>query len=222
MCKVMRVDDSKIMHKQSSKVDDIYIRKLVDKLEKSNETAKEKVDVELIIKSALYAKEHHGTQQRLSGEPYYSHPIQVASMVADYCFKTEIIITSILHDILEDTEISLDQLTQDFGEKVANNVESLTKFKIDQKLAAKDMVELLYHHKNKDVLLVKLFDRLHNMQTIKFKSQEKQKKIALETLVIFLTISIYLNLNDVEKELYILCSDILEDNSEDEYEDDEY
>lgn len=195
---------------------DLYIENLIAKVHNLNSLSQEKVDVILIERAALYAKKHHGDQKRLSGEPYYSHPIEVASMVSDYCFKTPIIATSILHDILEDTHISLEKLTVDFGAEIAHNVEGLTKFKIDQKLDAQQMVEILYQDNNRDVLLIKLFDRLHNMQTIKFKSIEKQKKIALETLVIFLTLSIYLNLSDVEEKLYQLCSEILEQEPSDE------
>jgi (p)ppGpp synthase/HD superfamily hydrolase len=211
----MDIKNNAIYVDDSLNDDDIYISRLISKLNYLNQSSEEKVDIALVTKSALYAKKHHGEQKRLSGEPYYSHPIEVAYLVSDYCFKTTIIVTSILHDVLEDTDVSLTTLIQDFGKEIASNVENLTKFKIDQKLDAQSMVELLYHHNNRDVLLIKLFDRLHNMQTIKFKPIEKQKKIALETLVIFLTLSIYLNLNDVEQQLYTLCSEILEQETDD-------
>jgi (p)ppGpp synthase/HD superfamily hydrolase len=189
--------------------EDVYALSLINKITALNANSTIKVDLDEVYKAILYAKKYHGSQKRLSGEPYYSHPLAVAELVSEYCFKTSIIVTSILHDIVEDTEFSVDMVREVFGDEVACNVEKLTRFQQDNKITNTSVVEFLYHEKNGDVLLVKLFDRLHNMKTIKFKSHVKQQKIALETLTIFLALSIYLNLTDVEQELYELCVDVM-------------
>ena len=80
-----------------------YADKLINKLLLLNEIAKDPVNIQEVKKAIYYAKKYHADQKRKSGEPYYCHPVEVAYMVADRCFKTDILVTSILHDVIEDT-----------------------------------------------------------------------------------------------------------------------
>lgn len=182
-----------------------YAKKLLDKVIYLNSVVKAlpPVDVLEVKKAIYYARKYHGSQMRQSGEPYYSHPIEVACMVSDYLFRTDVIVTAILHDTLEDTELTKEQITQKFGWKVANQVMDLTRIKENGiKISAAETVEILYKEKKHDVLLIKLFDRLHNMQTINAKSPEKIRKTMIETISRFLSLSIYFKVSGIAQ---ILC-----------------
>ncbi|EER21403.1 MULTISPECIES: HD domain-containing protein [Rickettsia] len=186
----------------------IYAKKLLDKVIYLNSVVKvPSVDVLEVKKAIYYARKYHGNQMRQSGEPFYSHPIEVAYLISDYLFRTDILVTSILHDTIEDTELTKEKISQEFGWKVANQVMDLTRIKEDGiKISAAEAVEILYKEKKHDVLLIKLFDRLHNMQTIGAKSPEKVKKIVEETMYYFLVLSKYLELLDIKVNLIKLCS----------------
>ena len=171
-----------------------YSESLLNKICIQNKISNHKVDILQIKKAIYYAKKYHGSQKRLSGEPYYSHPLTVAELVAPYCFKTDILVTSILHDVIEDTELTKDMLEYIFDANIASKVDDLTRIKIDRKISSAEMVQLLYISKKYNLLLIKMFDRVHNMQTIKYKSIEKSKKITDETLKSFLTLSAYFRL----------------------------
>lgn len=139
-----------------------YSERLINKLLILNERAKDKIDIGVVKKAIYFAKKYHGSQMRQSGEPYYSHPIEVAYMISDYLFRTDIIVTSILHDTIEDTELTKEKIAEEFGVKVANQVQDLTRIKCEGvKISSAKTVELLYKEKKYDVLLIKLFDRLH-------------------------------------------------------------
>ncbi|EER22268.1 HD domain-containing protein [Rickettsia endosymbiont of Ixodes scapularis] len=182
-----------------------YSNKLLDKIVLLNETAQVKVDINEIKKAICYAKEYHANQKRQSGEPYYSHPLEVAYMVADYLFRTDILVSSILHDTIEDTELTKEMVAQVFGDLVARQVEDLTRIKGDRKISSAEMIETLYQEKKHDILLIKLFDRLHNMQTITAKSPEKIKKIVLETASYFIILAPYFGISEIEQQFYQLC-----------------
>lgn len=182
-----------------------YSEKLVNKLLRLNEKAKNKIDIIEVKRAIYFAKKYHGDQKRQSGEPYYSHPLEVAYMVADYLLRTDIIITAILHDTIEDTALTQERITMIFGEQVADQVMDLTRIKADCKISSAEMVEILYQEKKYDVLLVKLFDRLHNMQTISTKSPEKIQKIIAETLEKFIIITTYLEIPLIQNNLVKLC-----------------
>ena len=157
-----------------------YSLRLLEKLELLNNlrSADYKVNIPEVKKAIYYAKKYHGSQSRQSGEPYYSHPIEVAYMVSDYLFKTDIIVSAILHDTIEDTELTFENILQEFGIAVANQVLDLTRiYKEGHKISSAEMVESLWKQKKYEVLLIKLFDRLHNMQTIKSKSPEKNSQL---------------------------------------------
>lgn len=182
-----------------------YSNRLIDKLLKLNNEVNKPVDINKIKKAIYYAKKYHGMQMRQSGEPYYSHPLEVAYMISDYLFRTDILVSSILHDTIEDTELTQEMITKVFGDLVASQVADLTRIKGDQKISSAEMVELLYKQKKNDVLLIKLLDRLHNMQTIGSKSPEAIKRIIKETLYEFVICSIYLELTQVKQCLVELC-----------------
>jgi (p)ppGpp synthase/HD superfamily hydrolase len=190
----------------------IYAKKLLDKVIYLNSVVKAlpPVDVLEVKKAIYYARKYHGSQMRQSGEPYYSHPIEVACMVSDYLFRTDVIVTAILHDTLEDTELTKEQITQKFGWKVANQVMDLTRIKENGiKISAAETVEILYQEKKYDVLLIKLFDRLHNMETIGAKSLEKIERIVYESLETFLVMyTTFLNV-ELEDYMYRLCCNAL-------------
>ncbi|XVN41540.1 MAG: HD domain-containing protein [Rickettsia endosymbiont of Argas persicus] len=185
----------------------IYAKRLLDKVIYLNSIVKvPPVDVLAVKKAIYYAREYHGTQMRQSGEPFYSHPIEVAYMVSDYLFRTDVIVTSILHDTIEDTELTYEEIAEEFGIKVANQVMDLTRIKEGGiKISSAEMVEILYKEKKHDVLLIKLFDRLHNIQTISAKSPEKIKKIVDETLEYFIAITMYFSILKIETDLTALC-----------------
>lgn len=202
----------------------IYAQKLLDKVIYLNSIVKvASVDILDVKKAIYYARKYHGSQIRQSGEPYYSHPIEVAYMVSDYLFRTDVIVTAILHDTLEDTELTKEQISQEFGWKVANQVMDLTRIKENGiKISAAETVDILYKEQKYDVLLIKLFDRLHNMQTISAKSPEKIRKIINETLNYFISLATFLELFNIEHKLIDLCSilvtkDVKEDFACDNY-----
>jgi len=158
-----------------------YSIRLTEKL-KSLDT-QNVLDFELINKAIYWARKYHGDQKRKSGEPYYSHPLEVAYMISEYKLKTDIIAVSILHDIVEDTEVTVEMIEGSFGQRIAEMVDRLTRDRPNgTKLSVEEILNNAYHLKDKEVLLIKLFDRLHNIQTIKSQSPEKQEKICKETI----------------------------------------
>ena len=158
-----------------------YSIRLTEKL-KSLDT-QNVLDFELINKAIYWARKYHGDQKRKSGEPYYSHPLEVAYMISEYKLKTDIIAVSILHDIVEDTEVTVEMIEGTFGQRIAEMVDRLTRDRTDgSKLSIEQVLDKIYEKQDEEVLLIKLFDRLHNIQTIKSQSPEKQEKICKETI----------------------------------------
>ncbi len=184
----------------------VYSDRLLAKLSELNRNALNKVDITEVKKAIYYAKKYHGDQKRQSGEPYYSHPLEVAHMVSDYLFRTDIIVTSILHDTIEDTELTFSMIQKIFGKNVATQVMDLTRIKEDgKKISSAALIESLLSAKKYDMLLIKQFDRLHNLQTIEAKSAEKIQKIIEETAKQFIGLSVFLETMDVEKVLIKIC-----------------
>ena len=147
--------------------------------------------IEQVMKSyKLGALAHHG-QKRMSGEPYITHPVAVAHSLAKMHFDSQTIIAAILHDVVEDTETSLEEIKEEFGEEAANLVDGVSK--LDQ-MATTSRAEtqaesfrkmMLAMIEDIRVILIKLADRLHNMQTLDALPIEKRKRIAQETLDIY-------------------------------------
>jgi (p)ppGpp synthase/HD superfamily hydrolase len=185
-----------------------YSDKLISLLESLNKIAARPVDIREIKKACYYARKYHGTQLRKSGEPYYSHPIEVACLFAKYAGKyagqyytTTLIIVAILHDTLEDTELTKEMIAAIFGQNIADKVEDLTRIKIDKKISAAETLNILFVQDKIDLLYIKMFDRLHNMQTIGAMKPEKMTKISKETATDFVSLAKELNIYDIANEL---------------------
>jgi (p)ppGpp synthase/HD superfamily hydrolase len=186
-----------------------YSTRLIEKLESLD--TKNILDFDLINKAIYWAKKYHGDQKRKSGEAYYTHPLEVAYMISEHRLKTDVIVASILHDIIEDTEVTAGMIIDNFSWRVAQIVDMLTRDRPDEsKLSVQEVINNAYYKKDNEVLLIKLFDRLHNVQTIGSMSTEKTKKITDETLKKFITLSIYLGekvsgILEIENKLIELC-----------------
>ncbi|MEY3371202.1 MAG: spoT-like ppGpp hydrolase [Pseudomonadota bacterium] len=154
---------------------------------------------------------------RKSGEPYYSHPIIVARMVSDHIFRDHAIIAALLHDTLEDTTLTLSEIEQEFSPRIAQIVDRLTR-KIDpttgKKMSAGECLLKAHELGDVEVMIIKGFDRLHNMETIDSMSKEKQEKIALETLKFILPFIQEIDKN-IEMSLNIISSKIIFPNNVD-------
>ena len=149
-------------------------------------------DEDALNRAYVYAMKAHGTQTRASGDPYFSHPIEVAGILTDLKLDTASIVTALLHDVVEDTEASLEDLEEKFGVEIARLVDGVTKLgrlelQSEETKHAENFRKLLVAmSEDIRVLLVKLADRLHNMQTLRFiGSEEKRRRIARETMDIY-------------------------------------
>ena len=181
-----------------------YSIRLIAKL-KSLDT-KNVLDFNLINKAIYWAKKYHGNQKRKSGEPYYTHPLEVAYMISDHKLKTDVIVASILHDIIEDTEVTVEMIEGTFEQRIAEMVDMLTRDRPDgTKLTIEEVINNAYKKADKEVLLIKLIDRLHNIQTIGSLSAKKIEKTITETLANFIASSMYLGLLEIESQLTESC-----------------
>lgn len=156
----------------------------------------------------VFAMKMHGSQTRASGDPYFSHPIEVAGILTDYKVDTATIETALLHDTIEDTPASLEDIRNHFGEDVAQLVDGVTKltrieFQSDRDKQAENFRKLvLAMSEDIRVLLVKLADRLHNMRTLHFiESEEKRRRIALETMEIYAPLAERIGMQEIKTEL---------------------
>jgi (p)ppGpp synthase/HD superfamily hydrolase len=182
-----------------------YSIRLIEKL-KSLDT-KNILDFALINKAIYWARKYHGDQKRKSGEAYYTHPLEVAYMISEHNLKTDVIVASILHDIIEDTEVTAGMIFDTFGQRIAQMVDRLTRDRPDgTKLTIEEIITNAYQKEDKEVLLIKLIDRLHNMVTLDSISDNKKRQIALETATVIVPFSKDINL---EKALNILSVQIL-------------
>ena len=181
-----------------------YSIRLIEKL-KSLDT-KNILDFDLINKAIYWARKYHGDQKRKSGEPYYSHPLEVAYMISEHKLKTDVIVASILHDIIEDTEVTVGMIFDNFSWRIAQMVDMLTRDRPDgTKLTIEEVITNAYKKADKEVLLIKLIDRLHNIQTIGSLSAKKIEKTITETLANFIASSMYLGLLEIESQLTESC-----------------
>ncbi len=149
-------------------------------------------DEDLVNRAYVYAMKVHGKQTRESGDPYFSHPIEVAGILTDLKLDESSIVTALLHDLVEDTDTSLDDIERLFGKEIARLVDGVTKLtrlelQSEQSRHAENFRKLvLAMSEDIRVLLVKLADRLHNMQTLHYvQSPEKRRRIARETMEIY-------------------------------------
>lgn len=159
----------------------------------------------------LYAEQAHEGQYRRSGEPYVSHPLAVADILADMHVDHESLLAALLHDVIEDTPISKEAIESQFGAEVANLVDGVTKlthleFETKKEEQAENFQKMaLAMAKDIRVIIVKLADRLHNMRTLGAMPPLKKRRIAKETLDIYAPIALRLGLNELRVELEDLC-----------------
>ncbi len=164
-------------------------------------------DIELVWQAYRYAFQAHIGATRKTGEPYITHPVSVACILADLHMDVPTLLAALLHDVVEDTDITTDDIKAKFGQQVAELVDGVTKLdKIEFQSASVAQAEnfrkmLLAMSQDVRVILVKLADRLHNMQTLDAMKPEKQKIIAKETLEIYAPIANRLGLNDIYQAL---------------------
>lgn len=158
-----------------------------------------------VIRAWQFADYLHRNQNRRSGEAYITHPVAVAGLLADLGMTTPTIIAALLHDTVEDTEYSIEQLRQDFGDEVAELVDGVTKLdkvKYGQASAAETVRKMVVAMaRDIRVLVIKLVDRLHNMRTLSYMSVEKQEQKARETLEIYAPLAHRLGMNTIKWEL---------------------
>ena len=153
------------------------------------------------------AEKAHGGQQRQSGEPYISHPLAVAEILVGLGMDSDCICAALLHDVVEDTDITLEVLQKKFGHDVALMVDGVTKIKKlsfaskEDKQSENIRKMLLAMSEDIRVIIIKLADRLHNIRTLQFKSPEKQRLIALETMEIYAPIAHRLGIRGIKEEL---------------------
>ena len=174
-------------------------------------------DEALLNRAYVYTVQKHGTQKRASGDPYFSHPVEVAGLMTDLQLDQETIVTALLHDTVEDTLATIDDVRQNFGEEVARLVDGVTKLsKLEQmpedERAAENLRKFfLAMSEDIRVLLVKLADRLHNMRTLHFiKSPEKRQRIARETMDIYAPLAERVGMYEYMREMQLLAFEQLE------------
>ena len=191
---------------------DVEFKHLIDKIHSYLPKAK----CDDVTKAYQLAEEAHKDQRRVSGEPYILHPLAVAQILADMKIDTTTITASLLHDVVEDTSYTLDDLKKMFGKEVAFLVDGVTKLsrlnyrtKEDQQLNSMRKM-FLAMAKDVRVVVIKLADRLHNMRTLRYMRSDKQKRIAQETLEIFAPLAHRLGIFNIKWELEDLSFRYLE------------
>ena len=166
------------------------------------------VDEEALNRAYVFSMKAHGSQTRASGDPYFSHPVEVAGILTEYRLDTASIVTGLLHDTVEDTVATIDEIQRLFGDEVARLVDGVTKLSKlelqspDTRHAENFRKLLLAISEDIRVLLVKLADRVHNMRTLHYISDpEKRARIARETMDIYVPLAERIGIQDIKEEL---------------------
>jgi guanosine-3',5'-bis(diphosphate) 3'-pyrophosphohydrolase len=177
---------------------------LVERLKSYDPSA----DEDLLNRAYVFSMKAHGSQVRASGDPYFSHPLEVASLLVDLHLDCYSIVTALLHDTVEDTLATLEEIQALFGPEIANLVDGVTKISLlelqSEKTQQAENFQKLVLAMSTDirVLLVKLADRLHNMRTLHFiPSPEKRRRIARETMDIYVPLSERMGMQSFKDEL---------------------
>ncbi len=171
-----------------------------------------KADMKLLEEACNFSRLSHGEQKRASGDPYYYHPLEVAIILADIKMDVTSVITALLHDTVEDTDVTIEEIREKFGEEIATLVDGVTKLtKIETQSEHVRQAEnfrklLVAMSEDIRVLLVKLSDRLHNMRTLHFiRSPEKRMRIAHETMEIYAPLAERIGMQKMKNELQDLA-----------------
>lgn len=182
---------------------EIMLENLILKIEQYNPQANTKQ----VIKAYSFAEAAHEGQYRNSGERFFVHPYNVAMILIELNMDTDTIVAGLLHDVLEDTDVVYEKLVEEFGEEVADLVEGVTKlkklkYKTKQENQAENLRKMVVAMaKDIRVIIIKLADRLHNMRTLEYMSEEKKKEKALETLEIYAPLAHRLGISKIKWEL---------------------
>jgi len=174
-------------------------------------------DEAMLNRAYVYTVQKHGAQKRASGDPYFSHPIEVAGLMTELKLDQQTIMTALLHDTVEDTLATIEEIEKFFGPEVARLVDGVTKLSkietlTENERAAENLRKfLLAMSEDLRVLLVKLADRLHNMRTLHFiKSEEKRRRIARETMDIYAPLAERVGMYEYMREMQALAFEQLE------------
>ncbi|MBQ8427993.1 MAG: bifunctional (p)ppGpp synthetase/guanosine-3',5'-bis(diphosphate) 3'-pyrophosphohydrolase, partial [Clostridia bacterium] len=180
-------------------------------LSKINELYSDVDGRKTLIRAYHYAQEAHEGQKRASGEPYFIHPCQVAQILMDLGLDAATIAAAFLHDVLEDTSAREEDIRREFGEEILRLVAGVTKldkivFKAQEDAEAENFRKIFVAMaKDIRVIIIKLADRLHNMRSLNFLSQERRKRMAAETLDIYAPLAGRLGISQIKCELEDLC-----------------
>src|SRR5260370_39575768 len=165
-------------------------------------------DEDALNRAYVYSMKAHGAQLRASGDPYFSHPVEVAGILAQMKLDAASIVTGLLHDTVEDTVATLDDIDRVFGSEITRLVDGVTKLsrlelQSDQTKQAENFRKLvLAMSEDIRVLVVKLADRLHNMRTLRFiRDEEKRRRIARETMEIYAPLAERIGMHEMKDEL---------------------
>lgn len=176
-------------------------------------------DRTFLIKAYRYAEKMHENQKRASGEPYFTHPCAVAEILVDLGLDAPTVAAAFLHDVIEDTPATPDDIKREFGDEVYNLVDGVTKldkikFQSHEEEDAENFRKIFVAMaKDVRVIIIKLADRLHNMRSLNFLSNERQQRIARETLEIFTPLAGRLGISQIKCELEDLCLKYLDPES---------
>ena len=164
-------------------------------------------DTQLIEKAYNLASEAHGDQRRVSGVPYILHPTSVACILVDLGMDSETVVAALLHDAVEDTDVTLEEIIKLFGDEIAHLIDGVTKLKkipySNREVRQAENIRKMLIAMSDDirVIIIKLADRLHNMRTIECMREQKRRDIALETMEVFAPIAHRLGIRTVKEEM---------------------